>query len=186
MHILRSFFLILLMTSCEEKKEVESPKIIYKGPLLVVDNINVTYSDSGYTKIKLSSAKQLKYDDENEFYPKPIFVTFFDKNNFAYTSIRGDSARYMRSQNLYKIMGNVFLLNQSRHESLSTSELFWSSDKRMIYTDKAVVLKNPEEEFKGVGFSANQDFTNVKMKKLTGVLAVEADSVQTEDDEAEQ
>jgi LPS export ABC transporter protein LptC len=175
-----SILIAFISQSCDEKK-VELPKIIYNGPLLVVDNLNVTYSDSGYTKIKLSSAKQLKYSDENEFYPKPVFVTFYDKNNFAYTSIRGDSARFIKNENLYKIMGNVFLLNQSRHESLSTPELFWSADRRTIYTDKPVVLKNPDEELKGVGFTANQDFTNVKMRKLTGIISVEADSVGTEE-----
>lgn len=168
---------IVLLFSCDEKR-VELPKIPYNGPLLVVDNLNVTYSDSGFTKIKLSTARQIKYSDETEFYPKPVFITFYDKNNFAYTSIRGDSARFLRNLNIYKIMGNVFLLNQLRHESLSTPELFWDASKRNIYTDKAVVLKNPDEELRGVGFTANQDFTNVKMRKLTGIIAVEADSLQ--------
>ncbi len=175
-----SFLSFFFLASCDEKK-VELPLITYEGPMLVVDNLNVTYSDSGYVKIKLSSAKQLKYSDENEFYPKPVFVTFYDKNNFAYTSIRGDSARFIKNENLYKIMGNVFLLNQSRHESLSTPELFWSANIKTIYTDKPVVLKNPDEELRGIGFTANQDFTNVKMRKLTGIIAVEADSVQTEE-----
>jgi LPS export ABC transporter protein LptC len=166
---------ILLQACVEEKKPL--PFKAYKGPVMEVENLNVTFSDSGKTKITLSTAKQLKLEDGNEVYPKAMFLSFYDKKNVAYTTIRGDSGRFIKNENTYKIMGNVLVVNQLRNESLATPELTWFGNKLQIATDKKVTLKNPYETIHSMGMTANQDFTDVRLKKITGIIAVEGDSL---------
>lgn len=66
------------------------------------ENLNVMYSDSGRTKVKLTTARQLKFQNEDEVYPKTVYITFYDKNGVEYSSLRGDSGRYEKVTDFIK------------------------------------------------------------------------------------
>lgn len=146
------------------------------------DNLAIMMSDSGKTTIKVTTARQIKLQNEDEIYPKTVYVTFFDKNGVEYSSLRGDSGRYFRNEGLYKVMGNVFFFNRLKQQSLSTDLLNWSSNKRKVYTDLPFIIKTKFDEIHGVGMEADQDFTNYTMRKTKGVFAI--DSVVTDNEAA--
>jgi LPS export ABC transporter protein LptC len=162
-----------LLVSCEEKKaNVVVQK--YNGPQMVMDNLSVMFSDSGRTTVKFTTAKQMKMQNEDDIYPKAVYVTFFDKNGVEYSSLRGDSGRYYKTDGLYKVMGNVFFFNRTQQQSLATDLLFWSPVKRKIYTDLKFTIKTPKEELHGVGMEADQDFTHYTMRKTKGTFSVDS------------
>lgn len=174
-------FISILLTSCEEKKKVEVANK-YNGPLMSTENLNVMYSDSGRTTVKLTTARQLKFENEDEVYPKAVYVTFYDKNGVEYSSLRGDSGRYEKSKGLYKVMGNVFFFNRLQQQSLSTDLLNWSPIQKKVYTDKKFTIKTPKEELHGIGMDADQDFTHYTMRKTKGTFAVDSLNSQTDGD----
>ncbi|WP_220275245.1 LPS export ABC transporter periplasmic protein LptC [Emticicia sp. BO119] len=166
----------LLLVSCEDKKKTGAPQK-YNGPMMVTDNLSIMLSDSGKTTIKVTTAKQIKLQNEDEIYPKTVYVTFFDKNGVEYSSLRGDSGRYFRNEGLYKVMGNVFFFNRLQQQSLSTDLLNWSSTRKIIYTDYPFIIKTRFDEIHGIGMEADQDFTHYTMRKTKGVFAI--DSLET-------
>ena len=111
---------------------------------------------------------------EDKIFPKEIRVFFFDKFGNNTTKLRGDSARFIRAKNLYKIMGRVQIDNQVKHEVLETPELFWSPDTKKIYTDKRVDIKTPDQVLHGMGMDSNQDFSDYTIRKVTGVVSVKS------------
>ena len=173
--ILGNMFLI----SCEDKKKTGVQQK-YNGPMMVTDNLAITLSDSGRTTIKVTTARQIKLQNEDEIYPKTVYVTFFDKNGVEYSSLRGDSGRYFKNEGLYKVMGNVFFFNRLQQQSLSTDLLNWSFHKRKVYTDYPFIIKTRFDEIHGVGMEADQDFTHYTMRKTKGVFAI--DSLTTEEE----
>ncbi len=175
------FIIASFLTSCEEKKKVEVASK-YNGPLMSTENLNVMYSDSGRTTVKLTTARQLKFQNEDEVYPKTVYVTFYDKNGVEYSSLRGDSGRYEKSQALYKVMGNVFFFNRLQQQSLATDLLNWSPLRKKVYTDLKFTIKTPKEELHGIGMDADQDFTHYTMRKTKGTFAVDSLNSQTDDD----
>jgi LPS export ABC transporter protein LptC len=175
------FIIASFLTSCEEKKKVEVASK-YNGPLMSTENLNVMYSDSGRTTVKLTTARQLKFQNEDEVYPKTVYVTFYDKNGVEYSSLRGDSGRYEKSQALYKVMGNVFFFNRLQQQSLATDLLNWSPIRKKVYTDLKFTIKTPKEELHGIGMDADQDFTHYTMRKTKGTFAVDSLNSQTDDD----
>lgn len=175
------YILAFGLLSCEEKKKVTIPQE-YNGPQMIMDNLSVMYSDSGRTTVKFTTAKQLKLQNEDEIYPKAVYVTFFDKNGVEYSSLRGDSGRHIKTEGLYKVMGNVFFFNRLQQQSLATELLNWAPIKRKIYTDKKFTIKTPKEELHGVGMEADQDFTHYTMRKAKGSFAV--DSLSAKNDAA--
>ncbi len=163
----------LLLTSCEDEKKVIK-KEEYKGPISEVYGINMTYSDSARLVVRMTTDVQLTMASEDKIFPKEIRVFFFDKFGNNTTKLRGDSARFIRAKNLYRVMGRVQIDNQVKHEVLETPELFWSPDTKKIYTDKRVDIKTPDQVLHGMGMDSNQDFTDYTIRKVTGVVSVKS------------
>lgn len=164
--------------SCQEKTDDLKGKIDYLGPVLEAENINVLHSDSGHARIKMTTAKQLRYASGEEFYPKTVYITFIDKNGVEYSRLRGDSARYRKGENIYQMQGNVLINNTRENQSLATEELFWNPNTRKIYSEKKVVIKTPKENFTALGgMDAEQDFSKYTLRRSRGTVVV--DSIRT-------
>jgi LPS export ABC transporter protein LptC len=171
-------FLVCIAFSCTEEKDAQKGNMDYDGPVLEADNINVIHSDSGYVKIRMSTAKQLRYASGEEVYPKPVYVTFLDKSGVEYSRLRGDSARYIKGENLYVMRGNVLINNTKENQSLATDELFWNPTTRKIYSEKKVDIKTPRENFTALGgMEAEQDFSKYTLRRSRGTVVV--DSIRT-------
>lgn len=163
--------------SCEEKKK-KLEFIEYFGPILSIDNLAINYSDSGRVKVKLSTAKQLKYSNEDEVYPKAVYVNFIDKNGVEYSSLRGDSGSYSKQKNIYTLKGNVFFNNRLLQQNLATEELFWNPATKKVYSERKVTIRTPRETLVASGgMDATEDFSRYSLRRPKGVFMV--DSLRT-------
>lgn len=162
-----------LLISCDDDKKVVK-KEEYKGPISEVYGINMTYSDSARLVVRMTTDVQLTMASEDKIFPKEIRIFFFDKFGNNTTKLRGDSARFIRAKNLYRVMGRVQIDNQVKHEVLETPELFWNPETKKIYTDKQVDIRTPDQVLHGMGMDSNQDFTDYTIRKVTGVVSVKS------------
>ncbi len=169
------FFIAIIfgLVACDEEKKKVS-NFEYLGPIMTIDNLNITYSDSGYVRVKVSSAKQLSMENQDIIYPKAVFVNFIDKSGVEYSSLRSDSANYSKAKNLYTFRGNVFFFNRQAQQSMATEELFWSPALKKIYSTKAVKINTPTHQFNGIGMEANEDFSKYTIKQLKGSFMVDS------------
>lgn len=163
----------LFTWACTEETKNTEP-IEYLGPVMEIENLALSYSDSGRVVVKMKTAKQLKMKNEDEVYPKPIYINFIDKNGVEYSSMRGDSGRFDHANNMYIIQGNVFFFNRAAQQSLETNELFWTSRDKKIYTHKAVKINTPSRQIQGIGLDAAQDFSKFTIRRPTGIFQVDS------------
>lgn len=171
--ILCSLFSIISLISCEDDKK-DFKREEYKGPVSEVYGINMSYTDSARLVVRMSTEAQLTMANEDKKYPKEVRVFFFDKLGNNTTKLRGDSAIYLKANNLYRVMGRVQINNQVKNETLETDELFWSPDTKKIYSNKPVDIKTPDQVIHGMGMDSNQDFTEYTIRKVTGVVSVKS------------
>jgi LPS export ABC transporter protein LptC len=163
--------------SCEQEKK-EQEFIEYLGPIFTTDNLTINYSDSGRVKVKLSTARQLRFRNLDEVYPKAVYVNFLDKNGVEYSSLRGDSGRFQKDKNIYILRGNVFFNNRLLQQTLSTEELFWNPVTKKIYSTKNVIIKTPTESISASGgMDASEDFSTYSLRRPKGTFLV--DSIRT-------
>ena len=80
--------------SCKQEEKVNK-KEFYEGPLSELYGINMTYSDSAGTVVRMSTEVQLTMPNEDKIYPKEVRVFFFDREGNNTTILRGDSARFI-------------------------------------------------------------------------------------------
>ena len=171
----RNLFLLLvfsLFMACHER-EVKS-SATYKGPKSQLTGIDMVYSDSARSVLRMVSEKQITTDAEDRIYPKEMKLWFYDKLGNVTSQIRGDSAHFFRQTNSYKLMGHVEIFNIQKGETLKTDEFTWLPEQKRVFTEKPVSIHTSKEIVHGVGLDAAQDFSTYSLRKVTNsVLTVD-------------
>jgi LPS export ABC transporter protein LptC len=99
-------------------------------------------------------------------------MTFFDRKGKVTNTVRANYGKYDKQKDQYFIRGNVVLENAVKKETLRTEELYWDKNTRKIHTDKFVTIQTESDILKGHGLTANQDFSNYKILKPTGIFSL--------------
>ena len=171
----RILFLLLvlfLLMACHER-EVKS-SAIYKGPKSQLTGIDMIYSDSARSVLRMVSEKQITTDAEDRIYPMEMKLWFYDKLGNVTSQIRGDSAHFFRQTNSYKLMGHVEIFNIQKGETLKTDEFTWLPEQKRVFTEKPVSIHTKKEIVHGIGLDAAQDFSTYSLRKVTNsVLTVD-------------
>ncbi|WP_317165933.1 LPS export ABC transporter periplasmic protein LptC [Spirosoma arboris] len=147
----------------------------YSGPIEEINDVKLLYSEAALLKVRLTTAKQLRYINDNRRYPEPVNISFFGLTGEEVTTIRSDSGRYDKAKDIYVVMGHVVVINKQKQEKLLTPELTWNPVTKKVYTDKQVTILSQltGEKLYGLGLDANQDFTKYAIRKVTGVFNVQ-------------
>lgn len=163
-----------LLSGCEEEKTNKKVKP-YEGPIEEINNVQMLYSEAAVLKVKMTTARQLRYLNDDRKYPETVNVSFFGPSGEEITTLRSDSGRYDRVKDLYTVMGNVVVINKQKQEKLLTNELNWNPNTKKVFTEKpvTVISKATGETLKGLGLDANQDFSQYSIRKPTGIFNIE-------------
>lgn len=166
-----TFFIV----ACEQAKQVKKVEP-YSGPIEEINDVKLLYSEAAVLKVRMTTAKQLRYLNDNRRYPKPVNIVFYGPSGEAVTTLRSDSGRYDKTKDIYVVMGNVVVINKQKQEKLLTPELTWNPATKKVYTEKKVTVLSQltGEKLYGIGLDANQDFSKYAIRKVTGVFNVQA------------
>ncbi|WP_425290983.1 LPS export ABC transporter periplasmic protein LptC [Spirosoma linguale] len=163
-----------MLFACEEAKKTKKVNP-YSGPIEEINDVRLLYSEAAKLKVKLTTAKQFRYSNDDRRYPKPVNIVFYNPTGEEVTTIRSDSGRYDKAKDVYVVMGNVVVVNKQKQEKLLTPELNWKPQTKKVYTEKRVTILSQltGEKLYGIGLDANQDFSQYAIRKPTGVFNVE-------------
>lgn len=167
--ILQTFILAGLLIGCEEKKHA-FPIRQYAGPVLVSENLNTVYSDSGKTKLRIEAPVQLEFANGNQEYEKGMLVSFYKNEDTIQSFLKADFVHYNKQQDLYTALGNVVLEDVIKHEKLTTQKLHWSRYESRVFNNEPVEITKPGQVLKGKGFTASQDLSNYTILDPEGVI----------------
>lgn len=163
----------LLFAACEPK--TEKIGAVYNGPIEIVNDLVVKYSEQGNMKVYVKTPKSLTYQNETRVFPDSVNISFFDSLGTVVTTLRSDSGRYDRNADVYIVKGHVRVVKLQDHQVLTTTELNWSPGTRKVFTDKPLKVRNTltSETTNAVGMDAEQDFSRIKLRKGTGTFLTE-------------
>lgn len=160
----------LLFVACESKKDKIGA--VYNGPFEIVNDLVVKYSEQGNMKVYVKTPKSLTYQNETRVFPDSVNISFYDSLGTVVTTLRSDSGRYDRNADVYIVKGHVRVVKLETHQILTTTELNWSPGTRKVFTDKALAIRNTRtaEITNAIGMDAEQDFSRIKLRKMTGTV----------------
>lgn len=166
---------LLALVACQDERKVRKTLAPYNGPVEEINNVKMLYSEAALLKVKMVTAKQFRYINDDLKYPNTVNIEFFGPNGTVETTLRSDSGRYSRAKDLYTLIGHVVVVKKVTKERLTTDELNWNPNTKKVYTEKPVAVLNEitGEKLYGLGMDAAQDFSTYGFRKVSGVFSVQ-------------
>jgi len=144
-------------------------------PDIQARDYSVLYSDSSKILFNLKAPLIQQYSSIKEpftEFPAGINVVYFAGFPDTSSMFRADHATRFDKEQRWETRGNVVARN-IKNEILNTEFLVWDERTKKIYSDKKVIVTSGTDIIKGTGFEADQDFTNWKIKNVSGILTFE-------------
>lgn len=166
--------LFAMLFSCDDNSPDQLSKRSIK-PDAVGKHINLYYTDSGKVRVNLKSPYMLDHGNLSfpfRKFPKGVTVDFFEEDSTK-NRVEADSAIIYDQNNLVELRNNV-KITTSDSTILKTDKLFWDRSIEWLYTEESYTLElNNGTVNQGVGFDANQNFTNFNSRSNTGTQVID-------------
>lgn len=158
------------LMACEETRKPRKVVAPYNGPIEEIANVKMLYSEAALLKVKMTTASQLRYVNEDRKYPKTVNIEFYGPAGDVVTTLRSDSGRYSKTKDVYTLMGHVVVLKKLTREKLLSQELNWNPNTKKVYTEQRVTVLNllTGEKLYGFGMTAEQDFSKTSFRRVSG------------------
>lgn len=164
------------VTSCSEEKlsteaDVKDPASV---PTMLTRDVSTLISDSGYTRYRITSPIWLMYEDRADAcwkFPEGLQLEKYDNHMKVNASIVCDSATYFSQRRVWRLDGNVRMLNTAGDKFL-TQQIFWDQDSRTVYSDSFIHIERSNRIIEGYGFTSNEQMTNYVVNKPSGIFPI--------------
>ena len=150
----------------EKKKEVFVP---YTGPVVVSDTIEGVFSDSAHTQFFMKTPKQIRFQSEDEEFPKGLYLEFYNEKHQKETILKARYGYYTKKENKWFVKDSVLLINLLDDRKLVTEELYWKPAENRVYNDKFVKITTGKQLLYGTGLEAKDDFSDYEIQNPQGV-----------------
>lgn len=139
-----------------------------------IQDVDMLYSDSALVRVRIRGPLTLRHlvnDDPRQEFIKGIKVDFFNaKGALAGTLTAKYAVRY-EYKGLTLVRDSV-VWQSTDGKKLESPELTWNEREQLISTNRFVVLTTLKDTIRSHGFTANQDFSNIRFNAVDGSLEV--------------
>ena len=143
-------------------------------PTMMTRDVTTLISDSGVTRYRITTPLWLVFDEAKEpnwKFPEGLFMEKFAPDYTTDATIVCDSATYLKDKSLWRLDGNVNILN-TQGEKFLTQQLFWSQRDRKVYSDSFIHIERNDRVIEGYGFTSNERMTTYTIHKPSGIFPV--------------
>lgn len=168
--------LVAVASSCkDDRKEYVSAVIDgEKTPTMMTRDVETLISDSGITRYRITTPLWLVFDEAKEpkwRFPNGLFLEKYDMQMRSDATVVCDSATYFSQLRLWRLDGNVRMVNVAKDRFL-TQQLFWNQVDRKVYTDSFIHIERNDRTIEGYGFVSNEQMTSYTVNQVSGIFPV--------------
>jgi len=134
----------------------------------LAEDIELIYSDSALVKMRITAPqlrRHLNKKNVTEVFEKGLSAEFFGPTQRVNAWLDAKYAIRKQGDNEIVVRDSVVLWNEKK-EKLETTELIWDETEQYLFTNKFVMITQPEQgdtSF-GYGFESNAEFTRFEIK----------------------
>ena len=166
------FLALLLLGSCEERKEHTAPAIHDRDSVSMMTSygVNTLISDSGVIKYKIVTERwdvnTIKQPTRWTF-ERGIFLEQFDEKFHVEGYINADTAWYYDQLKLWKLRGRVHIRNVNGLV-FDSEELYWDGIKHEFYSYCFSRVVTPERTMEGTYFRSDEHMAHYEISNSVG------------------
>ncbi len=157
----------------DEKTEVVSLNVVVDSvPTMTTHTVTTLISDSGQIRYRVTTDNWLVYDEAQVpmwRFPDGLYLEKFDKDFGIEATVQCDSATYFSQRGLWRLDGNVNILNTVGEKFLS-QQVFWDQRLNKVYSDSFIHIERADRTIEGYGFESNDKMTNYRITNPTGIF----------------
>ena len=182
------FFPGLFFAACGSKKdkEVTHPRQIVpeevnniEGLLSEPDN-DSTGRLGAKVKGKLTAPFMLRYqrtDSPYAEFPRSLHVDFYNAAMQVESQLDALYGKYLQNQDKVYLRDSVVVKNVLKGDTVRCQELWWDQHTERFTTDKPVRIYTKDKILFGTGMEADQNFRWYTIRKLTGTVLTEGNTI---------
>ena len=177
--ILASLSVVVLVSCKNDLDRVAAVEVPASAPDRVTTDAEYFYSDSGVTRNRLRAGRIEEYttgDDPRTELTGGIELLFFDARGRQGSVLRARRGTIWPEEDRMQVNEQVVFVNV-RGERLETEELIWHQDSARVHTDRPVKIIRARDILYGQGLDAAEDFSDYTIRKITGTLFVDQDTL---------
>ncbi len=168
---------LFLQISCQEEKKtaVAAPDGNNAPPTMSTYGVSNLISDSGRISYRIDAEEWLVYDKRTPPYwafEKGAYLEKYDRDMNIEAVIKCDTAYFYTDEKLWKLIGNVDIQNIKK-EKFFTQLLYWSQEKKEIYSDAHIKIEQEDQITEGYGFNADQSLDTWHIRNTKGIYPIE-------------
>ncbi len=166
---------LAMLFSCQSDLQTIDAITQYdEGPVESAFNVEIVYSDHGYTRMILHAEQMDKYENEESYLelPKGLYVVFYDTLKQETSSLSAKYAISYEDSEIIEAHNDVVVINELG-ERLNTEELIWNQKKQTIHSEKFVKVTTEDEVLYGEGFESDERFDHWRIIQPHGTFQVE-------------
>ncbi|MDE7125339.1 MAG: LPS export ABC transporter periplasmic protein LptC [Muribaculaceae bacterium] len=162
------------LSSCGETERTYVGNITNSDdmPTMHTDSVRSLISDSGYTRYEITSPLWLMYDEAREpkwRFPDGLHVQQYDESFKPSATIDCDSATYFSAKRLWRLDGDVVMVNTLR-DTFLTQQLFWDQNAAKVYSDSFIHIVRQDRIIEGYGFESNEQMTRFSVDRIQAII----------------
>lgn len=166
-----------IIASCEDEKRTYVANITDPAhtPTMVTENVSTLISDSGYTRYHITSPVWNIFDEAKDpfwTFPQGLELEQYDLAMRPAANMRCDSAVYFSNRRLWRLDGDVVMVNVLR-DSFLTQQLFWDQTASKLYSDSFIHIVRSNHIIEGYGFVSNQEMTEYSVNRPTAIIPLD-------------
>ncbi|PPK88528.1 LPS export ABC transporter protein LptC [Neolewinella xylanilytica] len=174
-HLLFLLCIAALTTGCvNDPAEVARLEAALDDEVELATGVQVLWSDSARVRLILEAPAMYNYlspSDPRQEFPDGIVAFFLDELQDTTSTLTAKQGVYRRRSNVITVRDSVVWESKDQ-QRLETEELNWDESRELIYTNKFVVLTQPDYIITGYGLESDPSFTNARVLEVDGRIPV--------------
>jgi LPS export ABC transporter protein LptC len=143
-------------------------------PVLQAENFETTYSDSGVVRFYLKTPEMRKFELEETSYiefPQGVLLIRYNEKKEIVSTLSARYAKQFVKEHRWEAKNDVVATNNVG-DTLRTEHLIWDEQAGRIYNNEFVKVIRPDQIITGIGFEADQNLSNWRIRNPKGPIYV--------------
>lgn len=164
----------VVMSCINDPEEVAAFQAKLDPEIEVGQDVRIVFSDSGVVRGIVTAPTMLNYldkADQRQEFPDGLHVEFLGQAQLTTSTLIADWGVYRKRDRTITVRDSV-VWESVDQQKLQTEELNWNEKEERIFTNKFVVLTQPDYIITGYGLEADQGFENARVLRVDGRVPV--------------